>query len=207
MVFKNSREEKKDREFKKARKIGFKFYEKMQDENIEDDFPGIDRRRSFIRRQEVLDEIKKSDEDINQENSTKKSFGFQVIDDFEQLIMMIADNSSDKEVKNFALETLKKSTEKLIDRYKKNGYYWELIKLKGSLKKLETYEDIKEITKIMDDAIEESALKWIDRCVENRNIEGLKPLFDEDELAENIRDKAKIEFIKMLGDKIMNKKD
>lgn len=207
MVFKNSREEKKNREFKKARKIGFKFHEKMQDENTEDDFPGIDRRKSFIRRQEVLDEIKKSDEDINQEKLMKKSFGFQVIDDFEQLITMIADNNNDKEVKNFAIETLKKSTEKLIERYKKNGYYWELIKLKGSLKKLEAYEEIKEITKITDDAIEESALKWIDRCVENRNIEGLKPLFDEDELAENIRDKAKIEFIKMLGDKIMNKKD
>jgi hypothetical protein len=207
MVFKNSLEEKKDREFKKARKIGFKFYEKMQDENAEDDFPGIDTRRSFIRRQEVLDEIKKSGEDINQENLIKKPIGFQFVDDFEQLIMMIADNSNVEEVKSFALETLKKSTEKLIERYKKNGYYWELIKLKGSLKKLETCEEIKEITKIMDDAIEESALKWIDRCVENRNIEGLKPLFDEDEVAENIRDKAKIEFIKMLGDKIMNKKD
>ena len=207
MVFKNFREEKKDREFKKAKKIGFKFHEKMQDENTENDFPGIDRRRSFIRRQEVLDEIKKSEEDINQENLIKKPIGFQFVEDFEQLIMMVADKSNDEEVKSFALETLKKSTEKLIDRYKKNGYYWELIKLKGSLKKLETYEEIKEITKIMDDAIEESALKWIDKCVENRNIEGLKPLFDEDELAENIRDKAKIEFIKMLGDKIMNKKD
>jgi len=159
MVFKNFREEKKDREFKKAKKIGFKFHEKMQDENTENDFPGIDRRRSFIRRQEVLDEIKKSEEDINQENLIKKPIGFQFVEDFEQLIMMVADKSNDEEVKSFALETLKKSTEKLIDRYKKNGYYWELIKLKGSLKSISSKYLLKDNQEASLDILEEAKAK------------------------------------------------